>query len=68
MNLADPVVKRHMPVLWSLTGLLIAFNLWVGLIGRGQLIEVSLALTGGFALYGIGFCLWAVRRMHRSAR
>ena len=63
---ANALVLRRSLSLWVGTALLIALNTYTVFQPSYALIKVTLALTAVFAFYGVGFGIWAARKMtHR---
>ena len=63
-DVASLIMKRSTP-LWIGSGLLFASDLMAGYSGNIDLLKASLILTGAFALYGVGFGIWAGRTLAR---
>lgn len=59
------IVMRRSIILWIGTGLLIAFNLFAASQQTPALTYAALVATGLFALFGIGFGIWAARTVTR---
>jgi len=64
---ANLLVLRRSAIPWVGAGLLISLNTLAALIGDLGLVRASLALTGGFAIFGIGFGIWAGRKLSGQA-
>ena len=58
------VMRRSVP-LWIGTGLLTALNAFVALLPVSSLTYIALYSSGAFALYGIGFGVWAGHKLSK---
>src|SRR3546814_2751401 len=61
MTDSHQIVMRRSMILWIGTALLIAFNLFAASQHSFALTYAALAATGVFALFAIGFGIWAAR-------
>ena len=59
------IVMRRSMILWIGTVVLIAFNLFAASQRSPTLTYAALVATGLFALFGIGFGIWAARTIAR---
>jgi Flp pilus assembly protein protease CpaA len=62
------LVMRRSIILWVGTALVIAFNLFAAFRQDFATTYAALVLTGGLAVFGIGFGIWAARTMTRRQR
>ncbi|RIA35362.1 hypothetical protein DFR49_4339 [Hephaestia caeni] len=60
------IVMRRSMILWIGTALLIAFNVFAASQHSVALTYAALAATGAFALFGIGFGIWAAHMVTRQ--
>src|SRR3546814_6398305 len=65
MTDSHQIVMRRSMILWIGTALLIAFNLFAASQHSFALTYAALAATGVFALFAIGFGIWAARMVTR---
>ena len=66
MTEGHAIVMRRSLILWIGTALLIGFNLFAASQHDAALTYAALAATGLFALFGIGFGLWAAWTLTRK--
>ncbi len=59
-------VLRHSVPLWIGAGLLIALDALAASLPLSRLTYVALACSGAYALYGVGFGIWAGRQLSKS--
>lgn len=60
---ANVLVMRRAVILWIGAGLLLGFNIFAASQQSLLLVFWALALTAAFALFGIGFGVWAARQV-----
>jgi hypothetical protein len=60
------VLKRSVP-LWITAFLLMTLNGLAAMLGSPSLTYVALAISGAFALYGIGFGIWVGRKLSKAS-
>lgn len=63
MDNANATVIRRSAILWIGTGLILSFNLFAASQADYGLTRWALGLTGGFALFGVAFGVWAARKV-----
>ena len=63
MTEANVLVMKRAMFLWIGAGLLLAFNIFAASQQSASLVYWALALTGAFAVFGIGFGVWAARKV-----
>ena len=57
------LVMRRSIILWIATALVVAFNLFAAFRHEPSTTYAALILTGGLAVFAIGFGIWAARTM-----
>lgn len=57
------LILRRSIILWIATALVVGFNLFAALRPAPSMTYAALVLTGGLAVFGLGFGLWAARTM-----
>jgi len=67
MTEATKLVWRRSVILWIGAGLVTALNYIAATFGDQTLTYGALAVTGMFALFGIGFGIWAGRTLAGSS-
>ena len=67
MNAASVTVMKRAMYLWIGTGLVMGFNIFAAYQASEIAVYSALALTGLFALVGIGFGIWAARTVARAS-
>jgi Na+-transporting NADH:ubiquinone oxidoreductase subunit NqrD len=60
---ANILVMRRAVILWVGAGLLLGFNIFAASQQNMTLVMWALALTAAFSLFGIGFGIWAARKV-----
>lgn len=63
MSEPHALVMRRSIILWIATAIVIGFNLFAAARHEASTTYAALALTGGMAVFGIGFGIWAARTM-----
>jgi Na+-transporting NADH:ubiquinone oxidoreductase subunit NqrD len=67
MNEANVTVMKRAVFLWIGAGLVLGLNVFAAYQQSAAVIYAALAITGLFALVGIGFGIWAARTITRAA-
>jgi hypothetical protein len=57
------LVMRRSIILWIATAMVVGFNLFAAFRQDPPTTYAALALTGGLAVFAIGFGIWAARTM-----
>jgi Na+-transporting NADH:ubiquinone oxidoreductase subunit NqrD len=60
---ANAVVMRRAVILWIGAGLLLGFNIFAASQQSLSLVHWALALSAAFAVFGIGFGVWAAKKV-----
>ena len=67
MNAANVTVMKRATFLWIGAGLIIGLNIFAANQRSEAVIYGALIATGLYALFGMGFGIWAARTVTRAA-
>lgn len=67
MNEANAAVMKRSAFLWIAADLILGLNIFAAYQGSEAVIYGALAVTGLFALVGIGFGVWVGRMVAKAA-